>query len=311
MVLISKSDIDYPSETNPRIAGLITTDNKIQELAKSIETNGLLTSVLLYKKENGRYEAIDGDRRLLALFDVLERDEVDATIKDVPDLSRLPYLKLASNWDRQDFTSIEKGRYLYTIVGNEMANDNFKIEENWSNREIRNEYVRKVSSNLARPVSTISRLISLWLQVPREDRGIIARNRDELRLGKLAPHKATKILAIGRKIGDVKGTWRTFVPENAVNEKTPLDIRTKELGLINRAVSAGQIKGVSQLQTFRNEKIADDWSQTVLLIRKTEEMEAAKLASHLETEISKIYRGCILLGVKHVEELANIIQGSL
>lgn len=309
---VRKDEIDYPSKDNPRIEHLTADSPQIIELSKSIENNGLQYPPILYLREDGMYEPIDGDRRLIALFDILGWDEVEASIKDVRDKSEIFYLRMASNWDRLPFSAIEKGAYIYAIIEDEMARDGLKIEENWGHREIRNEYLRRVADKMAKSVSGIGRYIAIWRQIPVEDRKLIARNRDELRLeNKLSPSKALKITTIGRKLGNVEGAWRTYVPKDIVKLRKPLGITSKELELAKRAIHAGQIKGIDQLRVFREGGEADEWSQTVLLIKKSEEQEASKLAAALGTEISKVYRGCVLLGTVHHEELGEIIKESL
>lgn len=309
---VQKDEVDYPSEENPRIEGLTENDPKIVNLAKSIENNGLQYRPILYQKEDGRYDVIDGDRRLISVFDILGWDEVEADVIDMPNKEERYVLRMIANDDRQDFTSLERGAYIYVIIADDMARDGLAIEQVWNQREIKSEYLRRASDKLGKPVSTISRYISMWRQIPVEDRTLIARNREELRLdNKLSPSKAFKILTMGRKLDNPVGVWREFVPADSVKTKRNLGIKMKELEVTRRAISAGQIMTVEKLRDFRSSGEAEEWSQLTLFIKKTEEQEASKLAALLNTEVAKIYRASILLGTVHHEELNEIIKESL
>ena len=306
---VHRDEVDYPSNENPRIEGLTEDNPKIIELAKSIKVNGLLVRPILYQKENGKYETIDGDRRLISIFDILGWEEVAADIIEMPEKDDRYVLRMVANDDRQDFTSLERGAYIYVIIAADMAKDGLQIEESWSYRETRNEYLRRASDKLGKPVSSISRYISLWRRIPVEDRTLIARNRDELRLeNKLSPSKAFKILTMGRKLLNVEAVWRLYVPEDAVKTKKHLNIVSSELEIARRGIAAGTIMSVERLREFLMGGEAEEWSQLTLFVKKSEEQEASKLAAKLNTEISKVYRACILLGTVHHEELGEIIK---
>lgn len=310
--IIRREDVEYPSNENPRIEGLSADNPRVIELAKTIKRDGLLVRPILYQREDGKYETIDGDRRLISIFEILGWDEVEADIIKMPEKSERYILRMIVNDDREEFTSLERGAYIYVIIEDDMAKDGLEIEECWNYRETRNEYLRRVSDRLAKPVSSISRYISLWRQIPVEDRTLIARNREELRLeNKLSPSKAFKILTMGRKLGNIEAVWRTYVPADAVKTKKHLNIVSKELEITRRAISSGQIKNVERLREYLSGGEAEEWSQLTLFLKKSEEQEASKLAAKLNTEISNVYRGCILLGTVHHEELAEIIKENL
>ena len=57
--------------------------SKIEELAKSIEENGLIHKVVVVLKQNKEYELISGQRRKLA-FDKLGRKTIPARILKKP-----------------------------------------------------------------------------------------------------------------------------------------------------------------------------------------------------------------------------------
>lgn len=308
---IRKEEIDYPDfEDNPRESTKLVADNpKIIGLSESIKVNGLKYPVRLYRAPwKELYGVEDGDRRLIACFDVLGWDEIPAMITEYDSKLDLRYAKLASNWARLDFSSIEKGKYCFKIIEEEMALDNLDIDENWGNREIRRKYMHKVSSILAQPISSISRSVNLYRQIPKEDRDFIAANPDELRKGKLATAKAAEILTIGRSLNDIIGTWKLYIPRKKIREKKLPVITSKELRITSKAIRDGQIVDIEQLQKFRETKPVDNWSTKNLLVLKTEEKAAASLAAYLKTEVSKVWRGAILVAGEHVEELKEVVN---
>ena len=81
-------------------------DNSFYELANSIKENGLLTPLIVRKKENGRYELISGHRRKYAL-EVLGILESDVEIRDL-DNDEAIILMVDSNLYRNNILPSEK-----------------------------------------------------------------------------------------------------------------------------------------------------------------------------------------------------------
>lgn len=81
-------------------------DNSFYELADSIKENGLLTPLIVRKKENGRYELISGHRRKYAL-EVLGILESDVEIRDL-DNDEAIILMVDSNLYRNNILPSEK-----------------------------------------------------------------------------------------------------------------------------------------------------------------------------------------------------------
>ncbi|MDZ4727974.1 MAG: ParB/RepB/Spo0J family partition protein [Leptospira sp.] len=77
-------------------------DATIRELAESISAYGLLQPIVVRKKE-GKYELINGERRLRAHL-LLKRKTIIAIVKNVEQLdpSKLPEIKLIENLQRED-----------------------------------------------------------------------------------------------------------------------------------------------------------------------------------------------------------------
>lgn len=306
---VKKEDVDYPSKENPRIEGLNVDNPKMKELARSIQKNGLLVPPLLCKCPDGRLDPLDGDRRLIGVFDILGWDEVEVDVIDMPEKSARYILRMVANDDRQDFTSLEKGAYIYEIIKDEMSKAGLEIEGVWNTREIRNDYLRATADRLGKSVVSVSRFVSLWRNIPIQDRPLIARNRDDLRLGyKISPSKASKILQIGRGVNNVPRVWRSFIPEDTARTKKPINVSSRELEIIRRKNNQGQIANIEQFEQFRMNKEVDDWSQLTLYLKKSEEKEAAKIAALFDTDIQKSIRASILLASKNFEELGAILR---
>jgi len=303
VMTIKKGSVIYPSSDNPRIEGLSVDDPAIQELAKSINNLGLQYRPIL-RKMDGKYETVDGDRRLIAVFDLLGWKEVEADVWEIDNEKEVNYMRLAANWDRVDFSALEKGSYLWRLITEMMREDGKDPERYWGHRETRNEYLTRLANEIAKPKSTVARFITMWLQIPEHQRKNIARNRDELREGKISPSKAMKITNIGRKLGTIETVWDEFVPPH---EDKPATVQVKELQVIESAVRSGQIKTVRQLKKFRREK-APEWESHSFLMKRSEVELAAKLAAQLDVEFSRVIRASIFVAENHVDELREAIH---
>lgn len=300
---VKKTEINYPSEENPRIEGLGKEHPKIQGLAKNIEMEGLLYPPLLNQQPGKKLDPIDGDRRLIAWFDVLGNSEVKASIWEVDNILELRKMRLAANWDREDFSALEKGSYIWDMITYKMNQDGkTPIGEYWNQRGIRNEYLTWISDVLAKPRSTLARHISLWLRIPSEFHDRIAKSQQDLRKGKISPSKAMKIDLIGRRVKATKKVWKEFVPEHK-----PATVKTKELNLINKAIKNGQVKTYAQVKDFREEKLPE-WSETSFMLKVAEEQKAAELAAQLDIDVSRIYRAGIHLGEEYFEKLSELVK---
>ncbi len=89
---------------------------KIIELANSIEKNGLLQPIIVtYNKNTSLYNIIAGERRFRA-FKYLNRREIECIIKD--ETNNLEILKKAiiENIQREDLTVVEEGLSYKTII---------------------------------------------------------------------------------------------------------------------------------------------------------------------------------------------------
>ena len=309
---LRKDQIDYPSKENPRVEGLNVTDKKMIELAESIRKNGLLVPILVCQKPDGQYDTLDGDRRTISVFDILGYDEIPAECIEMPEVLDRYILRMVANQDRQGFSSLEKGRYIHHIMETEAKQNGLTIEEVWNNRNLRSDYLLKFADKLGTTSTSASRWVNVWRSVPEKDRSLIARTPEELRTGhKISPSKAAKILQQGRQVGNQPIVWRSYIPDDAVENKKQISVSSTELDILGRKISEGTITDADQYVAARNNKEADEWTTMKLFLKKTEEKQASKTAASLGSDIQRVIRASILLSSKNQSQLNEVLKEEL
>ena len=93
-------------------------DESIIRLAESIKNDGLLTPITVYKKDNGKYELVMGERRLRA-SKYLEYEEIDAIVLSEKNKEESSRLALIENLQRQDLNAIDVARGMQKIMDEE------------------------------------------------------------------------------------------------------------------------------------------------------------------------------------------------
>ncbi len=100
-------DIDL-IEPNPEQPRLNFDEKRLEELAQSIRSNGLVQPILLRRGVAGRYQIVAGERRWRAAQRAgLHR--INAVIREIPD-TRLLELALIENIQRQELNPIEEAQ---------------------------------------------------------------------------------------------------------------------------------------------------------------------------------------------------------
>jgi ParB family chromosome partitioning protein len=112
----SSTEIDIDLiEPNPQQPRTRFTDQNLNELARSIQANGIVQPIVV-RRAGDRYQIIAGERRWRAAQRVgLHR--VPAVIRDVPD-EKLLELALIENIQRQELNSIEEALAYRNLVDN-------------------------------------------------------------------------------------------------------------------------------------------------------------------------------------------------
>lgn len=94
-----------PNRYQPRT---IFDDSKIEELARTIRTHGVIQPIVVRKMEEGHYEIIAGERRYRAMK-MLEWTEVPAIVREMND-KETASVALIENLQREELTSIEEAQ---------------------------------------------------------------------------------------------------------------------------------------------------------------------------------------------------------
>lgn len=106
-------DIDL-IEPNPDQPRLNFDDAKLEELAQSIRSNGLVQPILLRRGSAGRYQIVAGERRWRAAQRAgLHR--VNAVVREIPD-TKLLELALIENIQRQELNPIEEAHAYQKLI---------------------------------------------------------------------------------------------------------------------------------------------------------------------------------------------------
>jgi hypothetical protein len=296
--VVTKEKVSYPSTENPRL-DLTPKNPAIQSLALSIEKNGLMVPPILRMVSEEVYETIDGDRRLIAVFDLLNWKEVLADVY-VTDGEEADRMRLIANVDRQDLSSVEKGSYLWRFIIKRMEKEGkTPVEDYWSQRDIRGEYIRRLADDLAKSPSFVKQNITIWLDTPDEFRKWVARSKEEMKkMEYISPRKAYNLIVIGHSLGNVKKAFQWYY-----EPKPKTELGTKEFRLIRKAIRSGQIANFEQLDSFYERRLAE-WDEIGrLMLRRTTLETASMLASELGVGIDRIVDASIWVGASHKDEL--------
>ena len=143
--------------------------SKIEELAKSIEENGLIHKVVVVLKQNKEYELISGQRRKLA-FDKLGRKTIPARILRKPTDNEKLSIIIVENIQREDVDPIEMANaieQLYKMLNGNISEVAEKIGKSESTvRKYRHmlkldDKIKKdiASKQLKLPVKTSSEIL--------------------------------------------------------------------------------------------------------------------------------------------------------
>ena len=96
-------------------------EDKLKELAVSIQSEGLIEPIIVRPKSDG-YELIAGERRLRAVRDFTEMETIQAQIVIAGDL-QARRIAAAENLQREDLSSIETIEAIVEIVDAELIED--------------------------------------------------------------------------------------------------------------------------------------------------------------------------------------------
>lgn len=226
---MSKDTISYLDisliRPNPYQPRKIFSDKELEELAMSIEQQGLLQPIVVCEKvdETGTfYELVAGERRLRAVRDILTRPRIKAIIsKEITTIGHQEEAALVENIQRSDLNPMEEARAIQAIMDREGLTQ------------------EQVSKRIGKPRSEVSNLIRL-LRLPLDVQDLVAQGKlektkgwklailqDEKKMTELA-HRAIsgnwnfeKVRAeVDKTANKVTGQKRTAVPVDESTNQT-------------------------------------------------------------------------------------------
>ncbi len=104
-------DLIDPNPDQPRAR---FNEDKLNELAQSIRSNGLVQPLLLRRVTNGRYQIVAGERRWRAAQRA-GLDKINAVVRSIPD-SKLLELALIENIQREELNPIEEASAYQRLI---------------------------------------------------------------------------------------------------------------------------------------------------------------------------------------------------
>ncbi len=146
-----RADRITPNRRQPRRA---FDQGRLEELARSIETQGLIQPITVTRRSDGGYELIAGERRLRAMRDVLKWEMVPVRVMTVEE-QRRGELALVENLHREDLNPVEEAQAYHDLM------NEFGLTH------------ESIAQRLQRDRSTITNALRL-LKLPEEVRGLVA-----------------------------------------------------------------------------------------------------------------------------------------
>ena len=142
----------------------VVDNEKMLELAKSIEKNGILSPILVRPLEDGEYEIISGHRRRRA-SEIVGIAKIPAIIKDISHEEAIP-LMVDANFQREDTLPSEKAR-AYKMKMDAMKRQAGRPSKNNSTQVGRNfETAELIGKETGESKNTIRRFIRLTELIP-------------------------------------------------------------------------------------------------------------------------------------------------
>ena len=150
---------------------------KLEELARSIETQGLIQPITVTRRQDGSYELIAGERRLRAMRDVLKLEMVPVRVMTVEE-HRKGELALVENLHREDLNPIEEAQAYHDLM------NEFGLTH------------EAIAQRLQRDRSTITNSLRL-LKLPEEVKRMVA-------VKEVPPSIARALLGLANPLSQIK-----------------------------------------------------------------------------------------------------------
>lgn len=158
----------------------VNKDDSLKELVHSIKLNGLLNSMIVRKKDNGRYEMISGHRRKTAL-EILGVNESEVIVKELNDDEATIFM-VDSNMYRETILPSERA-FAYKMKMDAMKHQG-KTTSDPQGPKLSSEIVGK---KLGDSSTNVKRYIRLTYLIPEllklVDETVLKTNKDGLTMG--------------------------------------------------------------------------------------------------------------------------------
>lgn len=99
-------------------------EEKLNELAESIKTHGVIQAIVLRKVESGKYELVVGERRYRASI-IADRETINATIRELTD-EEVQEIQLIENMQREDPHPMSEAINIQKLLALKHINGNFE-----------------------------------------------------------------------------------------------------------------------------------------------------------------------------------------
>ena len=200
-------------------------EEKLEELAKSIKKNGIIQPIAVRpnKIENGKYEIVAGERRWMAAQRA-GLHEIPVTILDLSDVESLE-VAIVENIQRDDLNPIEEAR------GYKRLNEEFKYDH---------ESISKLMSKSRSHISNTLRLLTLPSDVI-----------SMLEEGSLTSGQARPLIGIS----NASSIAEEIVSKNYSARKVEYLVRNKKGGKIVKTIDTNILKTQERLQKILGLKV--------------------------------------------------------
>ena len=201
-------------------------EEKLEELAKSIKKNGIIQPIAVRpnKKENGKYEIVDGERRWIAAQRA-GLHEIPVRILELSDVESLE-VAIVENIQRDDLNPIEEAR------GYKRLNEEFKYDH---------ESISKLMSKSRSHISNTLRLLTL----PKDVIGMLEE-------GTLTSGQARPLIGLG----NASSIAEEIVSKNYSARKVEYLVKSKkDKKLTNKSYDSNILKAQERIEKALGLKI--------------------------------------------------------
>jgi len=222
-------DIDL-IEPNPQQPRTRFADDKIQELAQSIRTNGVVQPIVV-RRHGGRYQIVAGERRWRA-SQVAELRKIPAFIREVSD-EKLLELALVENIQRQELNPIEEANAYRKLIENIGL-----TQEQVAERVGKDRTVVSTSMRLLRLAEDIQRFIEEGKLTAGHGRALLTTEDPKVRreVANFAVDNAWSVREIERAIKRIAAGIRPHGSPKSVVRNVDANVKAAEVKL-QRALS--------------------------------------------------------------------------